>query len=72
MSGARERERAQMLEVLMRRPAADAVVVQAQAARAEWLLPERLAPVAVPAALRAPLSCSTGCRPARWPRPSTA
>jgi hypothetical protein len=52
MSGARERERDLMLEVLMRRPAADAVVVQAQAARAEWLLPERFAPVAVPVALR--------------------
>jgi len=52
MSGARERERDLMLEILMRRPAADGVVVQAQAARAEWLLPERVAPVVVPAALR--------------------
>jgi hypothetical protein len=48
--GARERERDRMLEVLMRRPAADAVVVHAQAARAEWTLPERMAPVATPAA----------------------
>jgi hypothetical protein len=39
-----------MLEVLMRRPPADAVVVHAQAARAEWKLPERMAPVAMPAA----------------------
>jgi hypothetical protein len=52
MSGARERERDVMLEVLMRRPPADAVVVQAQAARAEWVMPDRFAPVAVPAALR--------------------
>src|SRR3954454_331362 len=48
--GARERERERMLEVLMRRPPADAVVVHAQAARAEWKLPEEVAPVATPAA----------------------
>ena len=48
--GARERERDRMLEVLMRRPPADAVVVHAQAGRAEWTLPERMAPVATPAA----------------------
>src|SRR3954451_1666096 len=49
--GARERERERMLEVLMRRnPPADPVVVHAQAARAEWQLPERVAPVATPAA----------------------
>jgi hypothetical protein len=47
--GARERERDNMLEVLMRRPPADAVVVHAQAARAEWTLPEAIAPVATPA-----------------------
>jgi hypothetical protein len=49
--GARERERERLLEVLMRRnPPADPVVVHAQAARAEWKLPERVAPVATPAA----------------------
>jgi hypothetical protein len=49
--GARERERERMLEVLMRKnPPADAVVIHAQAARAEWKLPEQVAPVAVPAA----------------------
>jgi hypothetical protein len=48
--GARERERERMLEVLMRQPPADAVVVHAQAARAEWKLPEHVAPVATPAA----------------------
>src|SRR3954452_22115245 len=48
--GARERERERMLEVLMRKPPADAVVVHAQAARAEWNLPEQVAPVAMPAA----------------------
>src|SRR4051794_28902692 len=48
--GARERERERMLEVLMRRPPADAVVIHAQAARAEWKLPEQVAPVAMPAA----------------------
>jgi hypothetical protein len=48
--GARERERERMLEVLMRQPPADAVVVHAQAARAEWKLPEQVAPVATPAA----------------------
>src|SRR4051812_25622052 len=49
--GARERERERMLEVLMRRrPPADAVVVHAQAARAEWKLSEQVAPVATPAA----------------------
>ncbi|MEA2480925.1 MAG: hypothetical protein QOJ07_2847, partial [Thermoleophilaceae bacterium] len=53
-NGARERERERMIEILLRRPPADAVVVQAQAARAEWLLPERFAPVALPAALRSP------------------
>src|SRR3954471_17372141 len=40
--GARERERERMLEVLMRRPPADAVVIHAQAARAEWKLPEQV------------------------------
>jgi hypothetical protein len=48
--GARERERDRLLEVLMRRPAADPVVVHAQAARGEWSLPDRVAPVAAPAA----------------------
>jgi hypothetical protein len=48
--GARERERERMLEVLMRKPPADAVVVHAQAARAEWKLPDEVAPVATPAA----------------------
>src|SRR3954464_12131706 len=49
--GARERERERMLEVLMRtNPPADPVVVHAQAARAEWKLPEQVAPVATPAA----------------------
>src|SRR4051794_1897267 len=49
--GARERERERLLEVLMRRdPPADPVVVHAQAARAEWKLPEQVAPVATPAA----------------------
>jgi PucR-like helix-turn-helix protein len=48
--GARERERERLLEVLMRRPPAEAVVVHAQAARAEWKVPEQVAPVAVPAA----------------------
>jgi hypothetical protein len=48
--GARERERERMLEVLMRKPPADAVVIHAQAARAEWKLPEQVAPVATPAA----------------------
>src|SRR3954447_20849968 len=49
--GARERERERLLDVLMRRdPPADAVVVHAQAARAEWKLPEQVAPVATPAA----------------------
>jgi hypothetical protein len=47
--GARERERDRMLEVLMRRPAADAVVIHAQAARATWTAPERIAPLATPA-----------------------
>src|SRR4051812_38379778 len=46
--GARERERERLLEVLMRRPPADAVVVHAQAARAEWNVPEQVAPVATP------------------------
>jgi hypothetical protein len=46
--GARERERDRMLEVLMRGPAVDAIVVHSQAARAEWALPERMAPVATP------------------------
>src|SRR3954449_5993733 len=48
--GARERERERMLEVLMGKPPADAVVVHAQAARAEWKLPDEVAPVAMPAA----------------------
>jgi PucR C-terminal helix-turn-helix domain len=49
--GARERERERLLDVLMRRdPPADPVVVHAQAARAEWKLPEQIAPVATPAA----------------------
>src|SRR3954464_14678642 len=49
--GARERERERLLDVLMRRdPPADAVVVHAQAARAEWKVPEQVAPVATPAA----------------------
>jgi hypothetical protein len=48
--GARERERDSMLEVLMRHPPADPVVVHAQAARAEWKLPEQVAPVATPSA----------------------
>jgi hypothetical protein len=49
--GARERERERLLDVLMRRdPPADPVVVHAQAARAEWKLPEHVAPVATPAA----------------------
>ncbi len=48
--GARERERERMLEVLMRKPPADPVVVHAQAGRAEWKLPEEVAPVATPAA----------------------
>src|SRR3954468_15427855 len=49
--GARERERERMLEVLMRtNPPADPLVVHAQAARAEWKLPEQVAPVATPAA----------------------
>jgi hypothetical protein len=53
--GARERERERMLEVLMRRdPPADAVVAHAQAARAEWKLPEQIAPVATPAARMPP------------------
>src|SRR3954462_5128174 len=48
--GARERERERLLEVLMRRdPPADAVVVPAQAARAEWKVPDEVAPVATPA-----------------------
>src|SRR5436190_4866844 len=47
--GARERERERLLEVLMRRPPADPVVVYAQAARAEWNVPEHVAPVATPA-----------------------
>src|SRR4051812_45118236 len=50
MDGARERERERMLEVLTRRPPADAVAVHAQAARAEWTLPDAFAPVAVPSA----------------------
>ena len=48
--GARERERERMLEVLMRRPPADTVVIYAQAARAEWNVPEQVAPVAAPSA----------------------
>jgi hypothetical protein len=48
--GARERERDRMLDLLMQKPPADAVVVHAQAARAEWVLPDSLAPVATPAA----------------------
>src|SRR3954464_8041113 len=49
--GPRERERERMLGVLMRKtPPADAVVIHAQAARAEWKLPEQVAPVATPAA----------------------
>src|SRR3954452_23767630 len=47
--GARERERDRMLEVLMRRPAADAVVIHAQATRAEWTARAEVAPVATPA-----------------------
>jgi hypothetical protein len=50
MDGARERERERMLELLMRRPAADPVAMHAQAARAEWTVPERFAPVALPSA----------------------
>lgn len=46
--GARERERERMLEVLMRRPPPDPVVLHAQAARAEWVLPDLIAPVATP------------------------
>jgi hypothetical protein len=48
--GARERERDSLLDLLMQKPPPDAVVVHAQAARAEWVLPERMAPVAMPAA----------------------
>src|SRR3954469_11452736 len=48
--GARERERERLLEGMMRHPPADAVVVHAQAARAEWEVPEQVAPVATPAA----------------------
>src|SRR3954464_15369190 len=48
--GARERERERLLEVLMRRPPADAGGVHAQAARAEWNVPEQVAPVATPSA----------------------
>src|SRR2546421_12722355 len=48
--GARQRERERLLEVLMRRPPAEAVVVHAQAARAEWNVPEQVAPVAAPSA----------------------
>jgi hypothetical protein len=48
MDGARERERERMLEVLLRRPAADPVAMHAQATRAEWTVPERFAPVAIP------------------------
>jgi hypothetical protein len=50
VDGARERERERLLDVLMRRPAADAVVLHTQATRAEWTVPERFAPVAVPSA----------------------
>ncbi len=50
MDGARERERERMLEVLMRRPPADAVLTHAQATRAEWTVPDRFAPVALPSA----------------------
>ena len=48
--GARERERERLLEVLMRKPPADPVVVHAQAARAEWKVADQVAPVATPAA----------------------
>src|SRR3954466_7763517 len=48
--GARERERERLLEVLMRRQPAEPVVVYAQAARAEWNVPEEVAPVATPSA----------------------
>jgi hypothetical protein len=50
LAGERERERRLMLEILLRRPPADLIVAQAQAARAEWLLPDALAPVATLAA----------------------
>jgi PucR-like helix-turn-helix protein len=50
LAGERERERRLMLEILLRRPPADFVVAQAQAVRAEWLLPDSFAPVATLAA----------------------
>jgi hypothetical protein len=50
LAGERERERRLMLEILLRSPAADLIVAQAQAARAAWLLPDALAPVVTIAA----------------------
>jgi hypothetical protein len=50
LAGRRERERDSVLELLMRSPAPSVMDVRAQAARAGWPLPERLTPVAMPAA----------------------